>query len=949
MLKEFYQKAMPNEGYYCVAYNIPDTKAFVHDYAETLDQALELIELHKKAQRNTFIAMSTFKETKREAINSKYVKSLYVDLDVGENKEYDSQKDALISLSDFVADSGLPMPAIVNSGTGIHAYWFLSEQITRDEWKPIAERFKALCLAKGLKIDPTVTADSARLLRCPNTDNFKHNPPRPTLIIKDAPTYSIELIKEILDKIEVPVEEASKKLALTDSEKKIKYGNFENRFKPLLVDSVKGEERGCAQIKYYVENVKTVSEPLWWRVLSIAQNCVDRDEMIHTISKPYPKYSYSETEQKASSTKGKPHTCKDFNDNNPGVCTSCPHWQKISTPLQLHKTPIKIEPSEDSEEYDMVAIEGEVIPKAVKKIGGLPSTMDEKGYWIGGKHGGVFKTMIVTDKKGVTFKEELMIYEYEMYAIRHVRSSAEGNCLVINVHHPHIGIQEFILPMKTVYDITELRMVLTSNGIYYETKQQEALIMKYFIDWAKDMQKKNRYDIMYDQMGWNLDKTSFVIGSNEITKDGKEKTTPISPLARSVAPFLAKSGTYEGWKTAAQKLNQNGLEMHMFTALCGFGSILMDYSSTTGVAISLTGESGAAKTGALYAALSIWGKPKDLAVMNTTANALQGRFLTLHNLPFGFDEVGNKNPYLLSDFILAVSQGKAKLKMQGSSNSEREYEAPASLIAIMTSNHSIYDKLKSIRSNPNGEAARLIEFAVRKPKAFYDDARMGKEIFDEFNSNYGWAGPEFVKAVYKYGTEQTIKQNLAKWENRFVKDFGNDTAYRFYENLVAVTMTAAEIVNSADILLIDIERIYKFVVGEMISIRDEVVKVNNVDYQSILSDYIDANYDKILAFKEGKVISEPHRQLTIRVDNDKDIMHISKKEFDSYLSELPISTKEFVYQMQQGGVDIKVGHNIKQRMNAGWKDVQKSATAVYAIVLSTLELDSKALKNEATQ
>jgi hypothetical protein len=31
-----------------------------------------------------------------------------------------------------------------------------------------------------------------------------------------------------------------------------------------------------------------------------------------------------------------------------------------------------------------------------------------------------------------------------------------------------------------------------------------------------------------------------------------------------------------------------------------------------GVAISLTGESGAAKTGALYAALSIWGKPKDL-------------------------------------------------------------------------------------------------------------------------------------------------------------------------------------------------------------------------------------------------------------------------------------------------------------------------------------------------
>ena len=452
----------------------------------------------------------------------------------------------------------------------------------------------------------------------------------------------------------------------------------------------------------------------------------------------------------------------------------------------------------------------------------------------------------------------------------------------------------------------------------------------------KICKKKNKYDVMYDQMGWNEDKTSFVIGSLELGKDGTEKTTPISSYAKAVAPFLSQSGTFEGWQKAAQKLNQHGLEMHMFTMLCGFGSILMDFSSTTGVAISLTGESGAAKTGALYGALSIWGTPKDLSVMNTTANALQQRFLTLHNLPLGFDEVGNKNPYLLSDFILAVSQGKAKLKQQASTNAEREYEAPASLIAIMTSNHSIYDKLKTIRSNPNGEAARLIEFPVRKPKAFIEDARLGKEIFDEFNSHYGWAGTKFVKAVFDYGTEEDIKLNLSKWENRFVKDFGNDTAYRFYENLVAVTMTAGEIVDAAGILSIDIERIYKFVVGEMIQIRDDVVKVNNVDYESVLSNYLNANYDKILAFQDGKIISEPMRQLTVRVDNDKDYMYISKREFDSYLAELPISTKEFVYQLQLVGVDIKAGNDVKQRMNAGWKDVQKSATAVYRIKLSTL-------------
>jgi hypothetical protein len=929
MLKQFYEKALPREGYYCVAYNNRDDDRFPHQYATSIEELVELIESYREHQRNVFVAMGSFSEKKREASKAIYVKSFYIDLDVGESKEYQTQKEAVIALSKFLEDTKLPLPAIVNSGNGIHAYWFLKEQLPITEWKTLAVQLKQLCIQKELKIDLAITADSARLLRCPDTNNYKQSPPKPTLIIRDAPEYNLKEITDVFNNMEVPLEEIVKKLPLSE-DKKLKYANFENHFKPLLVDSINESENGCGQIKYYIDNVKTAEEPLWWRVLSLANNCVDRDEVIHVISKDHPGYNFEETERKAS---GAPKTCKDFNLTSPGICEGCRHWDKISTPIQLHRYPAKLnQPLEHIE----APIEGEHLPKVRKESGELPATLEDKGYWIGAKVGGIYKSVTVKDKKGVTYTDDKLIYEYTMRADRHVRSSADGNCLIINVWHPHDGLQEFILPMKALYEKAELRKMLTSHGIYYETMEQEDLIMKYFIDWAKDMQKKNKYDVMYDQMGWNEDKTSFVIGSLELGKDGTEKSTPISSYAKAVAPFLSQSGTFEGWQKAAQKLNQHGLEMHMFTMLCGFGSILMDFSSTTGVAISLTGESGAAKTGALYGALSIWGTPKDLSVMNTTANALQQRFLTLHNLPLGFDEVGNKNPYLLSDFILAVSQGKAKLKQQASTNAEREYEAPASLIAIMTSNHSIYDKLKTIRSNPNGEAARLIEFPVRKPKAFIEDARLGKEIFDEFNSHYGWAGTKFVKAVFDYGTEEDIKLNLSKWENRFVKDFGNDTAYRFYENLVAVTMTAGEIVDAAGILSIDIERIYKFVVGEMIQIRDDVVKVNNVDYESVLSNYLNANYDKILAFQDGKIISEPMRQLTVRVDNDKDYMYISKREFDSYLAELPISTKEFVYQLQLVGVDIKAGNDVKQRMNAGWKDVQKSATAVYRIKLSTL-------------
>ena len=274
MLKEFYTKAMPDEGVYCVACNAPNLTVFKHEYTTSLDAAINLIHKYTKESKNTFIAMSTFETKERKAANTKYIKSLYVDLDVGKTKDYNSQKEALVALTKFIEDTQLPFPAVVNSGNGIHAYWFLKDKIPRDQWKPIADRFKGLCLQEGLNIDPTVTGDSARLLRCPETNNYKQDPPRPTLILRDAPEYNLNTIVDIINnkyKEEVPLKELVK-TGLTSEQIKEKYKNFENRFKPFLIQSLNGGEKGCAQVKDYVQNVKTSEEPVWWRVLSLAQN-----------------------------------------------------------------------------------------------------------------------------------------------------------------------------------------------------------------------------------------------------------------------------------------------------------------------------------------------------------------------------------------------------------------------------------------------------------------------------------------------------------------------------------------------------------------------------------------------------------------------------------------------------------------------------------------------------
>ena len=120
--------------------------------------------------------------------------------------------------------------------------------------------------------------------------------------------------------------------------------------------------------------------------------------------------------------------------------------------------------------------------------------------------------------------------------------------------------------------------------------------MNYIIKWGQYLMNKSSAEIMRMQMGWTPNRESFVIGGAEYLRNGTDVSSPTSPLCRGIAKHLAPAGSFENWKVAADKLNQPSLELHAFTMLAGFGSVLMDYTSTSGVTICLTGESGAAKT-----------------------------------------------------------------------------------------------------------------------------------------------------------------------------------------------------------------------------------------------------------------------------------------------------------------------------------------------------------------
>ena len=926
MINQFYTRALPTEGVYCVADINPTTKRTRHKFVESIDDLVKTID-SLKATTNVFVAMSSFKGHSRKADQASYGRSFFVDLDVGEGKGYESKEDALESLAKFVEANGLPPAITVDSGTGVHAYWFLDKNLPTEEWKVYAEKFKDLCLNNGLAIDPVVTADVARILRSPDTFNYKTNTPTPTKVITwHEEVSTIEDWITILGENETVVDFediVNAKVPLSSEQRKaLKLDNFQSKFKTIAIKSLKGE--GCAQIANIITNAASLDEPLWYAGLSIAQHCSDRDEAIHKISEDHPEYTRQGTERKANQTQDKPQSCITFNNMNPGLCDSCQHFNKITNPLSLGKEFIPaIVPSNTP-----LVMNGRMV--------GLPK--DLYPFVYGGKEGGIYyepPQEFDDDGQSLPRKKAILVCKYDLYPVRRVDSPTDGECLEMQVHLPHDPVRNFSMPMRCLYSVNDFRDIITSQGILYNpNSQQGKYLMTYLYAWGDYLITKSKAEIMRQQMGYTEDKKAFIVGDKELTHDGQVLNSPTNPLIRDMVKKLHTLGSYEVWKEAANRLNTPSLELQAFTMLTGLGSILMHKTSTPGVTIALTGaDSGSAKTGALRAALSMWGEPEKLGLHTEkggTTNGMVERYLTLHNIVFGLDEVGNIEGKDLSGLVHKIATGSGKIRMQASVNAEREQKASASLIAILTSNHSLYDKIHQYKKNANGEIARFIEFTVRKPKLFYDNPEAGFEIFDTFNKNYGWAGIDFVKNLYKT-SEEVVDRKFAEWSNKFKEDFGHDTTYRYYENLITATFTAAELAIEFGIVSLDLERIYKKTIGDMISIRDNGQRVNDIDYESILGEYINAHQTGILAIDDNRVAMDPRTDLIIRAEIDQAKMYIEKRHFRDYLTKNGVSIGEFVFQMKEKGYKI---HDRKKRMGVGWKPTTGLSS------ITTLEIDT---------
>jgi len=890
---------LPSEGWYCIVGLKTGSKP-KQTFHETLGECEQAIAGLMQDEYNAYFACSKYETNKsRTQPNAKYIKAFWLDIDCGESKDYPSQAEGLAALKNFCKVTGLPRPTVVNSGRGLHIYWRLSRTITAEEWKPVAERIKYLCEEYDFHVDPSRTSDLASILRVPETLNFKDDPPKPVSIICLSDEIEYETIKSQLGVLVAPPEFNVPRQELNELTKALA-NNEEKWFKIIIKKTIKGE--GCAQIHKIATEQETVNYELWRAGLSVAWACEDRDTAIHKISERHHEYDFQETIRKAMDTGG-PQKCVTFEKWNPSGCEGCPHKGKIVGPIALGRKVVKAR-AEDN----FVEVEAKSPEVPVTKI-----TIPEYPFpYFRGKQGGVYIEMADDDP--------ILVYQHDIYVVKRMRDPQKGEVAWIRLHLPKDGVKEFALPITEVMTKEKLREKLGFYGVAALQKQMDA-IMVYIIKFVNELQYKTDVEVMRMQYGWADKNSKFVIGDQEITAEGI-KYSPPSSMTSALSEYMQPMGTLDEWKKIANVYNRPGMEPHAFGFFTAFGSPLLTHLNLKGAVINLINNvSGTGKTTVAKVMHSVYGHPEEqMLIAKDTINVKLHRMGVMGNLPISCDEITNVEAEHFSDFVYAVSQGRARNRMKSQSNEERLNTSKWSLLCVCTSNASFYDKLASLKSTPDGELMRLIEFQI--PVNSVMNKVEADEIFSQLDNNYGHAGRIYLQWLVS-NLEEAI--NMVKQVqiviDKKVKFSGRE---RFWSGVAACNIAGAMIANKLGLINIDIKRVFEWMVVEFSKMRHEI-KAPPTNQASTIGEFLNEFRGSILVINDAAdkrsgmaqlPIVEPKFDLLARIEPDTKKLFISAKHLRQFCTKNQITLKDVLNTLAAEGIYEKT---VKKRMAKGTK------------------------------
>jgi len=902
----------PAGGWYAL-FAVKNKRQIRQLFYETRDELDAGIEKFTADRWCTFFGLARFKTGKnRTQENADALQSFWVDIDCGPGKSeidsetkrpkgYESQAEGIAALREFCAKTNLPKPLLVNSGNGIHAYWPLDKEVPAAEWDLVAKRFRAACIEHRFYID-TKVFEAARVLRPLGTFNFKGDsdgePEKPVTLLSAAGPFDLATIRDALGVPEGQVNglfgQPRKERTLTALGAAMA-ANVDSSFAKIMQRTAKGD--GCQQLGDCFINRATLSEPRWFDALSIAKFCSDRDTAIHKMSEGHPDYEFGLVERKVVGIKG-PHTCAEFEVNNPGKCDGCPHKGEIKSPILLGKVIARstgvVTVEEPVEESSGVSPVKHTIP-------------DYPFPFFRGKNGGIY--MPQEGDEG----DPILVYENDLYVVKRMNDHILGDMAVLRLHLPKDGMKEFFITNVQLVEKRELCKALASHGVVCAEKKF-VYLASYLQASIKALQERERVEKMRAQFGWAENDSKFILGDREVTANGTYFSPP-SSTTKDMAAYIHIKGDLDKWKEVFELYNKPGMEPHAFAALTAFGAPLFKFLGHKGVLINLiNNKSGTGKSTVLYMCNSVYGAPVELAATwQDTLAAKLHKLGVLNNLPYTIDEMTNMEAKDFSNLAYSISQGRGRDRMKQAANEMRSNLSSWGTMALGSSNAAMGERMAASKNNPEGEMMRLLEYPIDNNGVI--PVEVAKRMFDhQLRENYGHAGDIYINWLVP-NKEEAVTSAL-EIQAKVDKEAKLMQRERFWSAAIAANLTGGLIAKKLGLINLDMMSIYLWAVGTLLPILRESCATPSSEVSAIIGDYINRHIQNVLVV-DGEIdrrtnkfsapAIEPRGPLLIRYEPDTKKMFLVAKAFKEDCIRVQINYKDTIKDLKTKGILVDSG------------------------------------------
>ena len=950
---EFLQAVLPDDGFYCaVGLDSRNKRSPIQTFYSTLEELAAKAVQHDENTIDSYFAIAAFKSIQsRKQDNVASIRALALDLD-----DYATKKEAAAALDNFLDNTGLlalGTPWILSSGKGLHIYWAFEEEVPIADWMRMSENMRRAARESNLKIDQSVVADSARVLRVPNTNNYKpkYGKPLPVKVLSEARPHRIDA-KLFADCLRVKLNghavesDVPKLMGLQLSsgldiegkrpEKAVSASTVqllkdaETSFSTIVKRSMAGD--GCNQIVWWMENATNDGvEPIFRGIASWTKSCTSGIKSALKLGAMHP-YDTDRITEKYNAIKG-PYSCESMDKANSGVCPTCPNFKKVTNPLVLGRYVPLIEVAE-------VIAPTHVNPSFITTRPQPPAGF---GY---SQSGGVYARVKETDPLTNLANDRVIpIFDYDVWVDNVVEDSNGLHMAEIAARHPMLGETRVLMDTKAIFTKDDVLKTLAERNVYPICPSNlDAHVVRYFRQGVSELSTNRRPRKMPAHYGFQADKVSFVY-SGGIYKNGAVTRTP-TPNMENLDTRTKATGSLSEWVKIIQMLiDKKEWDMLAIVAV-GFGSIFMQFTPYNGFVFHVGATaSGTGKSVCSKIAASIWGDPEHYPISSASSMvAMQMRMGFLYNLPLVLEEMTTKfkaEPDFFAEFTLDATRGQGKERAEASTNKERINTTTWKMLVIANSNTHQLDYMTSSRkSHAEGELRRMLELIMERPLSWTHEEKQSIGLID---NNYAVAGPTYLKWVTSnIDTATTLYSDAVSFVRRKL-NFSDDE--RFCEAAIAANVAALQAISSAYANIVDIpiapiiESYRGMIDRQRVALKRSVRRAVDIMHSYVREFYSKFIIVRILknrssAHVDGKPIEEspPLSSVVGRIEHDDDTgtvsMFIEETLMKSYCAAMCFGYNEFKKQL---------GMESEYAVNYGRKDLM-SGTKGFSMRVQCLKI-----------